>query len=53
MGVDMTATPVGILLTVNGCVTLALNMVYQDCKKDRAALWAHISELEKRIFPNG
>ncbi len=42
-------TPVGILLTVNGAITVGLGAVYRDCRREREKLWAHIRELERRI----
>jgi hypothetical protein len=39
---------VGILIATNGAITTALSIVYRDCRKDRAALWSEIRELQKR-----
>lgn len=46
---ESAATPVGILIAMNGAVTVGLGAVYRDCRKEREKLWAHIRELERRI----
>lgn len=43
------ASPAGILMAVNGALAAGLAALYRDCKKDRAALWSHVRELERRI----
>lgn len=45
-------TPVGILIACNAALTVGVSALYRDCKRDRSALWAHIKELEKRLFPS-
>lgn len=42
-------SPVGILVAVNGAITVGLGAVYRDCRKEREKLWAHIRDLERRI----
>ncbi len=42
-------SPVGILITVNGAITVGLGAVYRDCRREREKLWAHIRDLERRI----
>jgi hypothetical protein len=44
-----TVTPVGILVAVNGAITVGLGAVYRDCRKEREKLWAHIRELERKL----
>ncbi len=39
----------GILIAVNGALTVALGAVYRDCKRERVKLWTHIRELEQRL----
>jgi hypothetical protein len=42
-------TPAGILVAVNGALTVGLGAVYCDCRKEREKLWSHIRDLERRI----
>lgn len=46
---EAAATPVGILIAVNGALTVGMGSIYRDCRKEREKLWAHIRELERRI----
>lgn len=46
---EAAATPVGILMATNTAIAGALTLVYRDCRKDRAALWKHVRELEEKI----
>lgn len=43
-------TPTGILIAVNGCMTVAVTALYRDCRSDRAALWKRIEQLEKHLM---
>ncbi|HEX2656143.1 MAG TPA: hypothetical protein VHN11_21175 [Xanthobacteraceae bacterium] len=45
----VSVTPVGILVAVNGAITVGLGAIYRDCRREREKLWAHIRELERRL----
>lgn len=47
--VDQLATPLGMSIASHAATAAALGVIYRDCRKDRAALWAHVKELERRI----
>lgn len=46
---EAAATPVGILLAMNGALSVGLGAVYRDCRREREKLWTHIRDLERRI----
>lgn len=46
---EVATSATGILIAVNGALTVALGAVYRDCKRERVKLWAHIRELERQI----
>lgn len=46
---EVAKSPVNLLFGSNIGLCSAMLALYRDCRNDRAKLWLHIKELEKRL----
>ncbi len=46
---EVARSPVNLLFGANVALSSAMLALYRDCRNDRAKLWVHIRELEKRL----